>query len=112
MRKLLAAESGQRKKFRALFNRYGKKINYKGYAEETLLLTNIIDVEANQVVADHLWFSLTKGFEKANLKEGVQIEFEARVKEYKKGYVNPKIKINQRKSDFKLSNPTNIQVLK
>jgi hypothetical protein len=112
MRKLLQERSGQRKIFRATFSRFGKKINYRGYSETTILLTTVIDIETNKIVADHVWFSYTKGFEKANLTEGDQIEFNARVKEYQKGYVNHSYKINNRKKDFKLSNPTNIHILK
>jgi hypothetical protein len=80
MRKALAAENGVRKKFRAVFSRVGKKINYKGYSEETILLKNIVDLETNKLVADHVWFSFTKGFEKITLVEGMVLEFEARVK--------------------------------
>lgn len=109
MRKELAREEGERKKFRATFDRVGKKINYKGYSEDTILLKNIIDVSTNQPVADHLWFNYTKGFEGIELNEGVELEFEARVKEYRKGYLNKSLKINTRKRDYKLSHPTKIK---
>ncbi len=109
MRKNLVDKVGLRKKFRAIFTRFGKKISYNGYTDTTLLLTNIIDLETNAQVTDHHWFAFTKGFEKANLKEGMIIEFEARVKQYKKGYVNRKLAINNQHSDYKLSHPTNIQ---
>jgi hypothetical protein len=111
MRKQLALAEGERKKFRAQFSRFGKKINYKGHSEETILLKGIVDVETNDVVADHLWFSLTKSFEKLVLKEGMLVEFEARVKIYKKGYVNSRYKIDNSKKDFKLSHPTKIKVI-
>jgi len=111
MRKRLASSEGERKKFRAQFSRFGKKTNYKGYSEETILLREIVDVETNDVVADHLWFSLIKSFEKLSLKEGVIIEFEARVKVYQKGYVNSRYKIDNSKKDFKLSHPTKIKVI-
>jgi len=109
MRKDLAVEKEKRKKFKAVFVRVGKKVNYTGYSQETILLKNIVDVEANRAVADHLWFSYTKGFEKILLTEGVMLEFEARVKEYKKGYVRKDININNRTTDYKLSNPTKIR---
>lgn len=111
MRKQFASEAGDRKKFRATFSRYGKKVGYTGYSEETILLVNIIDVETNEIVADHVWFLLTKGFEKLSLSEGKLIEFDARIKEYSKGYVNKKYGINQKKRDYKLSNPTKIRVI-
>lgn len=108
IRKKLAAENGERKKFRATFARFGKKVNYKGHTETTVLLTNIADAETGDVMADHLWFAYTAGFENANLTEGATVEFEARVKAYAKGYVNKKIGINKRKKDYKLSHPTKI----
>src|SRR5688500_18874607 len=111
MRKALAKEEGQRKKFKAVFSRLGKKVNYQGYSEDTILLTNVQDAETNQVVADHLWFSYTKSVGKVSLTEGVHLEFEARVKEYKKGYVNSRYKINQSRKDFKLSHPTKIRII-
>jgi hypothetical protein len=109
IRKALASHEGERKKFRAVFSRFGKKMNYKGYTEMTLLLTRITEIETGIVVADHLWFGYTAGFEKANLEEGVSIEFEARIKEYAKGYVNKKYGINNRTKDYKLSHPTKIK---
>ena len=112
MRKGLAKAEGQRNKFRAVFSRTGKKTNFRGYREDTILLANIIDVESGKVVADHLWFSFTKGFEVAGIKEGVQIEFEARVKQYEKGYANKQLGLDLRKYDYKLSHPTKIVVVK
>jgi hypothetical protein len=103
MRKELAKDSGTRKKF------IGKKTNFKGYSEETILLKNIVDVETDKVVTDHIWFSFTKGFEKLALTEGVTLEFEARIKEYMKGYVNSRYKINNATIDYKLSHPTKIK---
>jgi hypothetical protein len=112
MRKNLEDKVGQRKQFRAVVTRFGKKVNYNGYTDTTILLTGIVDNETNTEVTDHHWFAYTKGFEKAQLKEGDFVEFEARVKMYKKGYVNRKLSINNRQSDYKLSHPTNIRVIK
>lgn len=112
MRRELARREGQRNKFRATFSKLGKKINYKGYSESTILLTDVIECESNTRITDHAWFSYTKGFENAQIKEGDTIEFEARIKEYKKGYVNRGLKINEQKLDYKLSHPTKISVIK
>jgi hypothetical protein len=112
MRKELAKQNGERKKFTAIFERLGKRAGYQGYAEETILLKDVVDVELNKVVTDHLWFSYTRGFQDIKLVEGICIEFEARVKEYSKGYVNKAHKINQKKKDFKLSHPTKIKIVK
>ena len=112
MRAQLADKNGLRKKFRAVFIRFGKKVNYNGYSDTTVLLTHLIDIETNVVVADHQWFALTKAFEKAKLEQGMMIEFEARVKVYKKGYVNTKLSINRQQTDYKLSFPTKVVVIK
>lgn len=111
IRKKLATSEGQRKKFRAVFSRVGKRINYMGYSEETILLKNVVDTETNKMITDHLWINFTKAFEKLVLAEGVSIEFEARVKKYKKGYVNSRFGIDNSKTDFKLSHLTKISVI-
>jgi len=111
MRRELAKQEGQRKRFRATFIRLGTKKSYQGYSEETILLNRVIDTETGNAVTDHLWFTYTKGFQDARMKEGDTIEFDARVKEYKKGYVNRAYGINNRKQDYKLSHPTRIAVV-
>jgi len=109
MRKELANQAGERKKFRAVFNRLGKKTNFKGYSEETILLSDVCDVGAGKIVTDHVWFTYSKGFEKIELTTGCTLEFEARVKAYTKGYVNTRYRMNNQSVDFKLSHPTKIR---
>ena len=111
MRRQLATREGQRKKFRAIFKKLGSKINYKGYSESTILLTDIVEADTDTRVSDHIWFSYTKGFEAVGLKTGSSVEFEARIKEYKKGYVNKHIRVNHQKIDYKLSHPTKIKLI-
>ncbi|MBI3219055.1 MAG: hypothetical protein HYZ44_06060 [Bacteroidetes bacterium] len=111
MRKELAKVEGERKKYKAHFERIGKKINYKGYSEETILLKDIVDVETALIVADHIWFTYTEGFVKARIQPGDAIEFEARSKSYAKGYTNKALKISNKATDYKLSNPTKIKKL-
>jgi hypothetical protein len=111
VRKKLAKDAGVRKRFSARVVRLGKKINFKGYSEETILLAQITDVSVNEVVADHLWFTFSLTFQKANPAEGSLIEFDARVTDYQKGYVNKSLGINKRHKDFKLSHPTNIKLV-
>ena len=111
MRKQLGSDIGVRKKFRAVFSRFGKKTNYHGYGGQTVLLINVRDAETDLVAADHVWFAYTKGFENVKLEPGVTLAFEARVKSYKKGYVNRRYKIDQRRADYKLSHPTRIVVV-
>ena len=111
IRKKLGEEEGERKKFRAVFSRFGKKVNYQGYSETTVLLTNVVDVDKKEVVTDHAWFSFTKGFENIKLEPGMIVSFEARVKAYSKGYVNKRYGINKQKMDYRLSHPTKIEIV-
>jgi len=111
MRKALSKKVGERRKFSAVFSRLGSKANYHGYSEETILLKNIVDLENNQLVADHIWFSYTKSFQGVRLAEGIKVEFEARIKQYEKGYVNARYKIDRRTSDYKLSHPTKVKII-
>jgi hypothetical protein len=111
MRKKLEANEGLRGKFTAKFVRTGSKTGYNGYAEETILLKEVRESDTNKIVADHLWFSYTKGFQSVTLTTGVTLEFEARIKKYSKGYVNKQYGINQRQHDYKLSHPTRIKVI-
>ena len=111
MRKELQKQEGQRKKFHAVFVKVGSKRNYHGYSEETILLKNIRDAESQKIITDHVWFSYTKTFQSILLREGVHLEFEARIKEYKKGYVNSRYKIDNRIKDYKLSHPTKIRLV-
>lgn len=110
MRKELGKRLGERKKFQATFVRFGKKTNYYGFVEETILLKNIIDLENNRMVTEHLWFAYTKSFQQISLTDGTQIEFEARIKKYTKGYKSSKYKIDRRTEDYKLSHPTKISL--
>ncbi len=109
MRLELAKNKDERKKFRATFSRLGKKTGYTGYSQETILLTDVIDIQNSVVITDHVWFSFALGFQEARLTVGDLVEFEARVKLYTKGYVNKPAKINQQKRDYKLSHPTKIK---
>lgn len=110
MRTALGKNEGERKRFRATFVRVGKKTNFKGYSEDTILLQNIIDIEDGTQVADHVWFTFTKTFEDAHIREGDIITFDARIKRYTKGYVNKALNTKKRTTDFKLSHPTKVEI--
>lgn len=100
--------SEKRHKFIGTFERTGKKHGYKGDLK-TILLLNIRDAETNELVTDHLWFNFTKGFYEANLQEGDEVQFEARVEDYVKGYFGYREDVYIPESvDYKLSRPTHI----
>ena len=112
MRKeLKSIGSENRHTFTAEFSRFGKKSSFKGEPLTTLLFMTVKDDKGNKVT-DHLWFTMTKGFEKCNLKEHDVIQFNARVSQYEKGYKGYKDIISCTSIDYKLSYPTKIKVIK
>lgn len=109
MRKKLQSINGKRLKFIGVFERYGTKSKWHGFPETTILIKDIYLSTASKenIVADHVWFSMTKGFEKlGNLTCGDIICFEARTTPYIKGYVNYREGIYERRTDYRLSRPT------
>jgi hypothetical protein len=111
MRRKLGKEEGVRKKFTAVFSRTGKKTNFKGYSEDTLLLIDVKDALTNEPVCDHIWFTYSRTFDEARLRVGMKISFEARVKSYTKGYVNKALAVDRKTTDYKLSHPTKVVVI-
>ena len=111
MREKLKKINGQRMTFKSTFKRYGGKDNWHGYPEKTILLTDVRDSGSN-LMTDHIWFRMTKGFERlGELKEGDKVQFDARVKEYTKGYIGHKEEVQWERpleKDFKLNFPTKI----
>ncbi len=76
---------------------------------KTVLLINIKDADGT-FVCDHLWFMLTKQFDALALREGDAVQFDARVKEYEKGYRGWRDGvIAPITRDYKLSHPTRVQ---
>ncbi len=111
MRKKLEKIQNIRKTFVGIFERFGNKTNWHGFPEATILLVDVKDLNGKKVTG-HIWFNLTKGFQKiCPLKEGDKIQFDARVKDYIKGYAGYKEEIQQERPleiDYKLNNPTKI----
>lgn len=67
-----------------------------------------------EVVCDHLWFTMSKGFENARLMEGDVIQFKARVGTYLKGYKGWREDVFDKpiERDWKLQYPTDIKKVK
>lgn len=111
MRKSLSKLNSRRISCIGIFVKYGTKSNWHGFPTRTVLLKNIKDMDGN-LLTEHLWFNGTKGFHAlGELKLGDVIEFDARVKEYTKGYVNWRKDVDEREVDFKLSHPSKIRKL-
>jgi len=113
MRKSFSANNGTRTSFSGTFVRFGVKNAYKGPPITTLLIKDVRSDDGS-ITEDHIWFSMTSRFEniKDELREGVELTFEARIKPYTKGYVNMREWVDERTIDYKLSYPTNIQIIK
>ena len=117
MRENLKKIDGLRKEFTGTFVRFGKKTNF-GYPKTTVLLENVSCTADKRINCDHLWFNLTKEFEKIGLQEGDVIRFQARVKEYLKGYKGHRYDdeeyLNEHpiEADYKLSHPTKVMLIK
>jgi hypothetical protein len=111
MREILSKGYGVRKRFSATFVRLGKKRAYRGFGtngdgtDATLLLMDVREFDSGRIVADHLWFNMTVGFEEVNdgmgLFDGEIVSFDARVDSYVKGY-------RRDDYDYKLSRPTKV----
>ena len=112
MRNQFAENQDLRLKFNGTFIRFGMKNNFKGMPTETLLFKDVRSIDES-IYEDHIWFNMTKEFGKIEnqLKEGVIVEFEARIKMYIKGYVNKREYIDNREIDYKLSYPTKIKII-
>ena len=114
MREQLKKIEGARKTFYAVFERNGTKSGWQGKQLPTILLKNVKTLSGKEVT-DHIWFNLTKGFEMLQLKEGDEIKFDARVKEYIKGYMGDREEVIWERpvqKDYKLSNPTKVMLIK
>ena len=111
MRQGLQKLDGVRRRFVGVFVRYGTKKGWKGVTLTTILLK---DIKINgKLICDHLWFNLTKEFDNLTLKEGTTVAFDARVREYLKGYRGYRDDVYDKpvERDFKLSHPTKVQVV-
>jgi hypothetical protein len=109
MRKALAAREEERATFYGTFERFGTKNGWQGRQEQTLLLKDICD-KTGKRVCDHLWFNLTKAFALLGLQSGDTVQFDARVKEYLKGYFGRREDVYKpTEVDYKLSHPTRVK---
>lgn len=113
MRNKLKRMDGERVRFRAVFVRFGEVAEYGGRVKETLLLHNVVDICTGGHVTDHLWFKVGKRWDQVSLHPGDVVEFDARVKSYKKGYRGWRdIEAPLPSTDYKLSWPTKIKVMR
>lgn len=115
MRNKLKEIDGERQTFYGEFVRLGVKNGFRGTVE-TVLFKSIYDSN-NKFITDHLWFNLTRGFEKLFLKPGDKVQFDARVQSYIKGYKGSRKEVlnsakGVQKTDYQLTRPSRIVKLK
>ena len=107
MREKLKDKFLERGRYKGEFSKYGLKSAYKGLATTTICLINVSAINGEDALTDHIWLNLTKGFKKLGyLTPGDVIAFDARVRDYEKGYGD-----EEKSVDYKLSHPTKIEVL-
>ncbi|MCH4165765.1 MAG: hypothetical protein ABF679_04545 [Lentilactobacillus diolivorans] len=112
--KLREKGSKNRCYFSGEFKKYGFKYSdrNKSHALPTILLMNIKD-EQHQLLTDHLWFNVTKGFRSLGILQlGDQVSFNGRVKPYKKGYQGRRKGIQREiQIDYKIDRPTQVKLI-
>lgn len=106
MREKLQERDGRRGTFTATFSRFGTKAAYKGPPIITLLFIDVRD-STEKTVADHIWFKTALCWQRADLKPGELVQFDARVRAYWKGYQGDD---EGRTKDYGLSFPNNVHV--
>jgi hypothetical protein len=111
MRDQLALIDGERLRFKATVERFGTKPSFRGGPKPTMLVRDVKLLTTEQLVTDHLWFTVGKTIDQLYLCPGDQIEFDARVGKYLKGYVSWRDGIDERELDYKLTRPTNFKLL-
>jgi hypothetical protein len=68
------------------------------------------EVFDGNVVTEHLWFNMTKGFAVLGLQAGDTVEFRGKVEKYVKGYKGYRDDVDKPlEEDFKLSRPTKVR---
>lgn len=103
--------SEERHTFYGTFARYGVKSGYRSYVKTVLLVD--IKNENKKVLTTHLWFNLTKGFEKLEMQPGDLIMFKGRIKPYVKGYMGRRNDIFAPiEMDYLIQYPTQIKIVK
>ena len=113
-RRGLKQRNGERLRFKGIVQRFGSKPGYHGGVIDTLLLRDVVEAETGETIANHVWFTLTKRWRNARVSVGDTVEFDARVKRYKKGYRGHdwRKRIESPPTfDYKLSYPSKVRVV-
>ena len=108
MRTELENLKGERRRFRAVVADFG--VGRSAKRKETILLVDVrLADNLDAVVADHLWVRKSASFGAVSL--GDNIEFDAEVEPYEKGYLNFQQGIDETTVDYRLTKPANVRVI-
>lgn len=112
MREELAKVEGQRHVYTATFVRFGRKAGWQGRQVVTLLFRDV-KTAAGEPATDHIWFTMTKGFEQLGLKPGDRVRFKANSRPYQKGYQGARDyeDVGTVSTDFKFAFPNEIEII-
>ena len=95
--------------FRGTFIGEFKRFGGKGGKKYTILLLNIADGDAN-ILTDHIWLDVGKQIkELGHLNVGDKIQFNGRVKKYRKGSIKRGIPVQY---DYKFTYPSKVHLVK
>ncbi len=101
MREQLKEINKVRARFRATVAGFAMRTSH-GHPKPMVLLVDVRDAKHGHVLTDHVHFDRRKWVDVLELKPGDEIEFDARVGSYVKGYAD------ERRQDYKLNHPTRI----
>merc|ERR1712100_823924 len=80
----LVSSLHQRMRFHGTVRRMGKTRGRRAWMRRTVLLTDIVACEDQSIRTDHVWLVVGKQLENLQLHRGDKIQFDARVRWYRK----------------------------
>ncbi len=114
MRESLKKLNGERKTFIGTFEQYSSR-KYSVAYRKTALIKNIKDING-KFISDHAWVACNENFNDiGNLTKGDVIQFNAKIKEYIKGYWDLREEINIIKpyeKDYKFDELKKVRIIK
>lgn len=114
MREELQKIKNVRATFRGIVVRFGEKPGFRNHAPKKTMLVQDIRDRHNRVLTDHLWFMCGKWSDALDLQEGDEIQFDARVTSYLKGYRGRREDddLPPVERDYRLSHPTKVKKIR
>ncbi len=86
MRTALEELHGERLRFAGKFGKVSVKTGTSKNRDTTFLLLDIVRLDTNEVIADHVWVASCKALDRFQLRPGDNLTFNAKVSRYRKRY--------------------------